>query len=167
MRRSRSVLIAATLALGCTILLVVVAGTPNPTFHARSFLKVEVRETHLFPMIYRDEPSAVSNFLTGMGKAALLSNTGSNSEKTFALERVGGVRDTSLFHIDYCGPDTNIVQAVASNAANLAISFYATNQPSWQVTLIETRCFAPMTRWERLKDSAWVYWHRCKAFLHL
>ena len=54
-----------------------------------------------------------------------------------------------------------------SNAANLAISFYATNQPSWQVTLIETRCFAPMTRWERLKDSAWVYWHRCKAFLHL
>jgi len=77
------------------------------------------------------------------------------------------VRNTGLFHIDYSGLDSNAVQVAASNAANLAISFYATNQPSWQVTLVETRCFTPVSVFERLEDSAWVYWRRCKAFLRL
>jgi hypothetical protein len=153
--------------LVCAIFFLIVVGNRNPKFHARSFLKVEVRETHLFPLISRDEPSAVSNFLWGFGEAALLANTHRAGEMSFAMERVGGLRDTSLFHIDYSGPDSNAVQVLASNAANRAISFYATNQPSWQVTLVETRCFTPMSLWERLEDSAWVYWRRGRASLHL
>ena len=85
----------------------------------------------------------------------------------FALERVGGVRNTELLHIDYCGPDSNAVQVIASNAANLAISFYVTNQPSWQATLVQTRCFTPMSLLERLEDSVWVYRQRWKSALGL
>src|SRR5258706_4077978 len=158
MRRLRLMLIAAILGLVCAIFFLIAVRNRNPNFHARSFLKVEVRETHLFPMIYRDEPSAVSNFLSGVGKRPLLANANRSSEMRLALERVGGVRGTSLFHIDYSGPDSNAVQVAASNAASLAISFYATNQPSWQVTLIDTRCFTPMSVFERLEDSVWVYW---------
>jgi len=84
-----------------------------------------------------------------------------------ALERIGPIRGTSLFHIDYSGADSNAVQAAASNAATLAISFYATNQPSWQVALVETRCFTPLSVFDRLEDSIWVYSRRCKAFLGL
>ena len=166
MRRLRPMLIAATVGLVCAIFFLIVVGNRYPKFHARSFLKVEVRETHLFPpMIYRDEESAVSNFLSGVGKRPLLANR--SSEMSLALEHVSGVRGTSLFLIDYSGPDSNAVQVAASNAANLAISFYATNQPSWQVTLVETRCFTPMSVFKRLGDSVWVYWHRCKSFLGL
>ena len=167
MRRLRPVLIAASLGLVCGIFYFILAGSRNPRFHARSFLKVEVRETHLFPMIYRDEPSAVSNFLSGVGKRPLLSNTNRSSEMSSALEHVRGVRGTSLLDIAYSGPDSNAVQVAASNAANLAIIFYATNQPSWQITLVETRCFTPMSVFQRLEDSLWVYWHRCKASLGL
>ena len=166
MRRLRPMLIAATLGSICAILFLIF-GSRNATFHARSFLKVEVRETHLFPMIYRNEASAMSNFLSGVGKRPLLANTSTTNGVSFALERVGPLRDTSLFHIDFSGPDSNVVQVAASNAANLAISFYATNQPSWQVTLVETRCFTPVSAFERLEDSVWVYWRRCKAFLRL
>jgi hypothetical protein len=167
MRRFRPILIAATLGLVCAIFFPIVVGDRNPTFHARSFLKVEVRETHLFPMICRDEPSAVSNLLSEVGKRPLLVDANRTSAMSFALERVGSVRNTSMFHIDYSGPDSNVVQVAASNAANVAISFYATNQPSWQVTLVETRCFTPVSVFERLEEFVWIYWRRCKTALRL
>jgi len=110
-------------------------------------------------MIYRDEASAVSNFLSAVGTRPPLGNRSMASEKNCALERVGPIRNTSLFHIDYSGPDSDVVQVAASNAANLAISFYATNQSSWQVTLLETRCFIPTSAFDQLKDSVWVYWN--------
>ena len=158
MRRLRLVLIAAILCL---------VWNRNPRFHARSFLKVEVKETHLFPMIYRDEASSVSNFLSAANTRPHLGNTSTASAIALALERVGPIRGTSLFHIDYSGLDSNAVQVAASNAARLAISFYATNQPSWQVTLVETRCFTPMSVFDRLEDSVWVHSRRCKSFLGL
>ena len=167
MRRLRPILIAATPALVCAIFLFTVVRDRTGRFHARSFLKLEVGETHVFAMIYRDEASAINNFLSGVEKGLLLAATNRADRMSPALDRVGPVRNTSLFHIDYRGPDSNVVQVAASNAAKLAISFYATNQPSWQVTLIETRCFTPMSVWERLEDSAWVYWRRCKEFLRL
>jgi hypothetical protein len=118
-------------------------------------------------MIYRDEASAVSNFLSAVGTRQSLGNTTAARETGFALEHVGPIRDTSLFHIDYSGPDSNAVQVVASNAASLAITFYTTNQPTWQITLLETRCFTPLSVFDRLQDSVWVYSRRCKAFLGL
>ncbi len=164
MRRLRQILIAATLCLVCAISFLLGVGNRNPKFHAVSYLKLEVRDTHLFPMIYRDEATAVSNFLCGVGKRVL---PGSTTEVSVVLERVGPVRGTSLFHIDYSGTDSNVVQLAASNAATLTISFYATNQPSWQVTLVETRGFTPLSVFDRVKDSAWVYWGRCKSALGL
>jgi hypothetical protein len=165
MRRLRPILIAAILCFVCAISFLVVVGNRVPRVHAQSLLKVEVRETHLFPMTYRDEGIVVSNFLSAAGKRPLLGNTRATSEMNFALERVGPIRGTSLFHIDYSGPDSNAVQVAASNAANLAISFYATNQPSWQVTLVETRCFTPLSVFDRLEDSVWICSRRCRAFL--
>jgi len=50
MRRLRPMLIAATPGLVCAGFLLMV-GNRDARFHARSFLKMEVRETHLFPMI--------------------------------------------------------------------------------------------------------------------
>jgi hypothetical protein len=167
MPRLRPRLVAAALGLVCAGFFFFVTGNRDAKVHARSFLKVEVRETHLFPMIYRDEASALSNFLSGVGKRPLLANRSRTGETSFVLERVGPVRNTSLFHIDYSGPDSNSVQVAASNAANLAISFYATNQPLWGVTLVETRCFSPLSVFDRLEESVWIYWRRCKAFLGL
>jgi hypothetical protein len=118
-------------------------------------------------MIYRDEASAISNFLSAVGNRQLLGNTIMPNEMGFALEHVGPIRGTSLFHIDYRGANSKAIQVAASNAANLAISFYATNQPSWQVTLVETRGFTPLSAFDRLEDSVWGYSRRCKAFLGL
>jgi len=160
-------LMTAIIALGVSILFLVVVANHKSEIHAQSLLKVEVRETHFFPMIYRDEASAVSNFLSAIGKQPRLGNTSRASEMSLALERVGQIRGTSLFHIDYSGTDSNAAQVAASNAAEFAISFYATNQPSWQVTLVETRCFKPLSVFARLEDSVWVCWRRCKEFLGL
>ena len=136
-------------------------------FHAQSFLSLQVGETHIFPAIYRDEAGAVSNFLSEAGNRLLLASASGTTKVSFALEGVGLMRGTTLLEIEYSGPDSNVVQVVASNAASLAISFYATNQPSWQVTLVDTGCFTPVSLFDRLEDSVWSFWRRCKASLGL
>ncbi len=167
MRRARPILIVTILALGSSILFLTVGGNRTKKFHAQSLLKLEVRETHLYPAIYRDEAAAISNCLRAVGRPQLPANPVRAGETGCALEQVGPIRGTSLFHIDYSGPDSNAVKVAASKAASLTISFYATNQPSWQVTLVETRCFTPLSTFDRVKESVWIYSRRCKEFLGL
>ena len=83
-------------------------------------------------------------------RLALATSTGID-EKEFAVEKVGPVRGTPLFYINCSGPDSNRVQRVASNAAYAIVVFYATNQPFWKVTYIDTDLFTPPTLGERLK----------------
>jgi hypothetical protein len=165
MQKLRLVLVVATLTLFCSIWLLMLSGNRHAKFHARSYLALEVRETHFFPTLYRDEAGAISNFLSGAEVQLLMRSC--SEGVSFALEGVGSPRNTMLFHIDYSGPDSNVVQVVASNAANFAISFYATNQPSWEVTLVETGCLTPVSRFERLEDFVRSFWRRCEASLGL
>lgn len=140
-------------------------GSREPVIHGRAVVEMADLETHLFPVVRRDEPGAISNFLSQVGSRALLASVSKASEKSFALERVGRIRGYPLFHIDYCGRDPVVVEAVASNAAVLVIGFYATNQPDWQATLHSTASFILETPPDRLRAHARGYWRRFKAGL--
>jgi hypothetical protein len=163
MRRRRTSVIVAAIAFGFATFLLTVTWSRSPNFHGRSLLKVQIRESHLFPITYRDESAVLSNFLSGAEEGTLLTSGPRTKKLSFSLERVAPVRNTSLFAIDYRGPDSNAVQVVASNAANLAISFYSTNQPSWEASLIASGAFTPLSVWGQLEDFMASLWRRFKA----
>jgi hypothetical protein len=159
MNRRRLVLVAAILgAIG--MILFITAG--NPEFHARSRLKMETREGHFYPNFARDESQAISNFLSSSESRLLLAKTSRIDEKNFVLERIGPIRGTSLFYINYSGADSNSVQSVASNAANMVVSFYITNQPSWDVTYCDSFSFRPISSLQQLEESVASFWRGFK-----
>jgi hypothetical protein len=94
----------------------------------------------------------MGRFLNSAENRRALAERSGVSEKEFAVAKVGPVRGTKLFDIECSAVDSNKLERVASNAAQLIVLFCATNQPSWQVTYMETICFTPPSFWERLKE---------------
>jgi len=133
------------------------------TFHARARFNLEAKGTEFDPFFLQGQITVISNLLNTPGNRSTLAKTSKTDEKSFALEGVGPFRSTKLFYLNYSGPESNRVQAVASNAANLVIAFYATNQPSWEVSFFDSGCFTPASPWERLQDSVASIWQRCKG----
>jgi hypothetical protein len=151
MRRSRTISLGLALVAIAVGLAIIALGRSGHRFHARSRLKLEVKETHFFPIFDRDEYEFMNGFLKRPESRLALATATGIEEKEFAVEKVGPVRCTPFFYINCSGPDSNNVQCVASNAANAIVVFYATNQPSWKVTYIDTSLFTPTTLGERLK----------------
>ena len=77
--------------------------------------------------------------------------------QSFALEAIRPVRSTRFVSIRYSGRDCGSAECVASNAAILALRFYATNQPSWEVSYLDTFPFKRDSLPERARDFVWSY----------
>jgi hypothetical protein len=151
MRRSRTVslgLVLAAIAAGGAI---VALGRSSYRFHAGSRLKLKVKGDDSFPIFDRDEYAFMSQFLNCCENRLALATATGIEEKALRVDKVGPVRGTSLFYIICSGADSNKVQCVASNAAYAIVGFYATNQPTWEVSFVDTSPFSPPPLAERLK----------------
>src|SRR6266850_5053225 len=162
-RKSLWLLISAALLALCVTLILGANRGQKAAFHARARFKLEAGGTGYLPTFYQDQITIVSNLLNTPGNRSILATTSKIDEKSFALEMVGPVRSTSFLYVSYSGTESNCVRSVASNAAALVISFYATNQPSWEVTFLDSEYFRPESPWERLQNSVASFWQRSKA----
>jgi hypothetical protein len=81
------------------------------------------------------------------------------------LEQIGGVRSTKFVFINYSGTDSNGVQTLASNAVNMVVSFYATNEPCWDLKFVDSACFSPKSSWDKFEEGVSSSWQRCKDFV--
>jgi hypothetical protein len=149
MRKSRTFTVAFV-AVGVALLVTMVWSIWTPKYHAQSRLMLEVRENHYFPSFSRDEYGFMGLFLSSPESQRALAKEGGEGE--FSVTKVGPIRGTFLFYITCSASDAERVQCLASNAAQMIISFYATNQPSWQVSYIDSACFTPPSIVDRLKD---------------
>src|ERR1041384_2399123 len=152
MRKPGTLILGLVVAAMAAFFVIVAWSMTTSKFHAQSRLKLEVKETHFFPSFNRDEYACMSNFLNSANTRLALATESGISEKEFVITKVGPVRGTSLFYINCSATDSNKVQGVASNAARMILLLYATNQPSWQVTYIDSGCFIPPSFVERLRN---------------
>jgi hypothetical protein len=154
MHRRRTISLGLALAAVAVGVAIIALGRSSFIFHAESRLKLKVKSNGYFPIFDRDEYAFMSQFLSRTESRLALATATGVEEKSFRVDNVGPVRGTSLFHINCSGTDSNKVQCVASNAAYAIMVFYATNQPTWELTYIDTGLFIPPTFWERLKGLA-------------
>jgi hypothetical protein len=163
-KRLRLLALAALLAAGPTIFFVG-NWSPRMTCHARARFRLEGKETDYLATFYQDHITVVSNLLNTQGSRSTLAAMSKIEEKSFALTKVGPVRSTRFLYVTYSGQESNAVQSVASNAANLVVSFYATNNPSWEVTFLDSECFRPESPLDRLQNSVESLWEGFKSSL--
>ncbi len=154
MHRPHTISIGLALAAAAVGVGIIALGRSSYRFHAESRLKLKVKADDSFPIFARDEYAFMSQFLNRTESRLALAFATRVEEKAFSVDKVGPVRGTSLFYINYSAADSNKVQCLASNAAYAIVVFYATNQPSWEVTYIDTSLFTPPTFGERLKRLA-------------
>jgi len=132
-------------------------------YHAMGRLKVEPIDTNFYPNFHYDPFIGLTNLLMDQENCKALAAASKANETSFRFYGVSPVRGTRLIYVHYSGADSNAVLLVASNAANLVISFYASNQPAsnqpfWKATYIDTKLYTPNTSLERL-------WWQIKPFI--
>ena len=138
------------MAIGVSVLVAILA-TRTHQWYARSLFKVDIQETNRWPDFFGSDANALRLFLDSREGRRRLATATVVDEKDFTLLRIGPVRGTALACLEYSGVNSNLVERVASNAAATAVRFYATNQPGWEVTYIDSYCFTPPSIGERLK----------------
>jgi hypothetical protein len=154
MRKPGSLRLAIILTTIAVVLFVVAGAIGNRKVHAAGRFKLEAKNTYApyDPYLYGNTLISVSNFLNNPKNRLVLASTSKTDIKHFGFHGVFGVRSTSLCYVHYSGADTNTVQSVASNAANMVVSFLATNQPALEVTYVDSYCFTPAPPWQRLEN---------------
>jgi hypothetical protein len=109
------------------------------------------------PYFGQKQFQAIDKFLTSPDSRHTLAARSNARETSFRLMEVGPIRSTKLIYIHYSGTESNSVLCVASNAATMIVAFYSTNQPSWEVTYIDSGCFTPPSFWEKIWDHIRYY----------
>jgi hypothetical protein len=147
------------------IFLVVIALLPSNllehrTHYATGRLMLDPDTNGLYdPYFLQKQILTINNYLTGTDSRSSLAARSNTRETSFRLMDIGPVRSTRLIYIHYSGTDSNSVLCVASNAATMVVTFYSTNQPSWEVTYFDSTCFTPRSFWENvwinLENSSW------------
>jgi len=152
MCKSGSIRLAIVLT-ACALALFLTAGViGNRKVHAAGRFKLERRSADAFnPFFFGNTLSGISNFLSSPENGFILASASRTDEKHFRFEGAFGVRSTTLCYVHYSGPDSNAVQSVASNAANMVVLYLATNQPGLEITYIDSYCFSPAPPWWRLE----------------
>ncbi len=130
------------------------------TYHAAARLKVVLGTNDLYdPYFIQKQIRTMSNFLTSLDSRLTLAAMCNVDEMSFRFTDAGRVRGGALLYIHYSGAESNSVQCVASNAATMVVTFFTTNQPSWEVAYIDSYCFTPRSFWEKvwnnLENSSW------------
>jgi hypothetical protein len=129
---------AITLIIIAAVSLTFVMCSGEHKCYATSRIKIEDGNGPMFDIaFYRDQYRAISNLLSTSESRMALAKASRTTEQSFLLDKVAQVRGTKLIYIQYAGVDSNIVQSITSNAANIVVSFYATNVPSLQATVTD------------------------------
>ena len=154
MRKPAFLGLAIVLLMIVAALFVVARAIGNRKVHARGLFKLQLKNTDApyNPYLYGNTFISVSNFLNNPKNQLLLAGMSKTDVKDFSFQGIFGVRGTSLCYVHYSGADTNTVQSVASNAANMVVLFLTTNQSAWEVTYIDSGCFTPAPPWRRLEN---------------
>jgi hypothetical protein len=132
-------------------LVVATLTTRTQQCHARSYFDVDTNATNRWPDFLGADANALRLLLDSREGRRLLAEGIGVAEGDFVLRKIGPVRGTGLGCIEYSGVNSNSVKGVASKAATIVVRYYATNQPGWRVTYIDSECFTPPSSGERLK----------------
>lgn len=152
MRAARSSVIVVTVfAIGVAVLLVAILTTRTRQCYARSRFKVDIKETNRWPDYFGADAEVLRVLLDSRAGRQLLASAAVVDEKDFALRKIGPVRGTAFGCLEYSCVNSNLAERVTSNAARIVVRFYATNQPGWEVTYVDSYCFTPPPLGERLK----------------
>jgi hypothetical protein len=150
----RLVIVLTTIALALSG----VAGAIGRKVHARGRFKLESTGAYAYnPYFFGDTLTGISNLLSDSQNRLILARTSRTDERHFRFDGVFGIRSTTLCEVRYSGTDSNTVQTVASNAANMVVLYLATNQPGLEVTYIDSYCYSPAPPWQWL-ENIWSYY---------
>ena len=145
--------LAIVLIIVAVALCVVASAVGNRKVHARGLFKLERRPADAYnPFFFGNTLTGISNFLSSSQNRLVLASTSRIDARRFRFDGVFGVRSTTLCYVHYSGADSNTVQTVASNAANMVVRYLATNQPGLEVTYIDSYCFSPPPPWQGLEN---------------
>jgi hypothetical protein len=152
MRARRSIAIPIiALTIGVSVLVAALTAR-NHECYARSRFKIDIKETHRWPDLYGADANSLRLLLDSREGHQVLAKASMVDESAFALRKIAPIRGTALGCLEYSGANSNIVECVASNAVRIVVSFYATNQPNWEVTYIDSYCFTPFSVGDWLKQ---------------
>ena len=153
MRKLGSLRLAIVLTASAVALSLVASAIANRKVHAAGRFKLERTPADAYnPFFFGNTLTGISNFLSSPKNRLILAGASRIDEKHFRFEGVFGVRSTTLCYVHYSGTDSNTVQTVASNAANMVVLFLTTNQPGLEVTYIDSYCFNPLPPWQPLEN---------------
>jgi hypothetical protein len=153
MRKPSSLKLAIVLTTIAVALSLAAVALGSRKIHAAGRFRLERRPTDVYnPFFFGNILTGVSNFLSSPQTRLVLSSASGTDEKDLCFNGVFGVRSTTLCYVHYSGTDSNTVQTVASNAANMVVLFLTTNQPGLEVTYIDSYCFNPPPPWQPLEN---------------
>jgi len=138
MRSAHAFIPVIVLAVGAAAWLGVVYWRKGHEIRAMSRIKIEVVKDWAYTNdFYGPQFSGIERLLNNQECGLILAKKSGADTKSFSFDHVGPVRGTKLIYLEYSGDDSNIVQTVASNAANLVVSFYKTNFPSLEASYVD------------------------------
>jgi hypothetical protein len=153
MRKLSSLKLAIALTAIAVVLFLVVGAFGSRKVHAAGRFKLERRPADSGnPFFFGNIMSGVSNYLGSPQTHLALSSASGTDDKDVHFNGVFGVRSTTLCYVHYSGTDSNTVQTMASNAANMVVLFLTTNQPGLEVTYIDSYLYNPPSLWQPLKN---------------
>jgi len=152
----RFVKVAAVAVLLLIVSLCVRHFLSKPAVYAvsRVMLKVDIDYRRTNAEGYSIQLQAISDFLGSKVAKQILARSSAVSLDSFQHAGVIPVRSTDILRVEYQGFDSNSVWNVASNAAFLVKTVYATNQPGTSVEYIDTEFFQPKSPLAILLDKA-------------
>jgi len=151
---SRSLKIAAAVVLLLVSSLCVGYFLSKPAVYAvgRVDLEHDPNAPHTNQFWLSAQLQGISNFLEMPETETVLAQSSTAKAGSVKLISVEPYRSTRLVLIQYQGFDSNEVWNVASNAAYLVGSRYATNQPATFLKYEDTAFWQPKSDWSKLVD---------------
>jgi hypothetical protein len=147
----RSVKVVAAAGLFLIVSLCVGHYLSRPVVYAVSRVMLKNRRTNAGG--YNIQLREISDFLSSKDAKEILARSSTVSLNSFQCAGVNPVRSTDIVRVEYQGFDSNIVWNVASNAAVLVRTVYATNQPGTMFEYIDTEFFQPRSPWSKFVEG--------------
>jgi hypothetical protein len=154
-RAARSLLIiAAAAAIGVSLFIIIPSVVGEPDSRARGSFKLSTKENtgQPWPYDFGGISNSIWHLLESEEGRLTLANMSGTGSKNFALEAIWMIRSTDRIQIIYSGRGKPLVQCVTSNAVNMIVRYYATNQSAWEVSYFDTLPCQPKSFGEKVND---------------
>ena len=102
------------------------------------------------PYWMQDRYGEISNVLCSSRTVVRLAAMSKANESDFKFVGIHPVRSTMILEIEYAGTSSSGVEHVASNACEVMIQFYMTNNPPRDATNYGAYIWQPAPAWERV-----------------